>query len=914
MDWRPHIRVCLGDGTGDPARDAEVVEELAQHLWDRCDDLRRRGLTAADAEATILAELRADDNLADRLRASDRRRPLAPPPPLPGGSSMTRDLWQDLRHAARMLARCPAFTIASLVTLALGIGMTTAIFSVVDAVLMRPVPFPEPHRLVMVWETDRSSGTSHEPASWPDLQDFRQRGRRLERLEALVPTEVTLTPEGAEPTRAAALAVTSRLLPMLGVTPVLGRTFRSEEEASDADGVLISDALWERAFRRDPRAVGHTLRLDDRPRTVVGVLPAGADFGVAQVLAAADYGRGFVDRDAATRVDIWMPMPAQARQLPRDTHPLLMLGRLAAGATVASAQEELAGIAADLEKAYRSNTARGVFITTLTSVVVEPIRPALLLLMGAVGMVLLISCANVASLLLARGTVRMREVAVRAALGADPMRLARQFVVENLLLTAAAGAIGVLLAGAALRALLVLAPGGIPRLSSVGLDVRVLALAVGVSVVVGLVFGLVPVLQSRRIDLGRALKADASRGATGGREARAARSGLIVAEVTLAVVLVLGAGLLIRSFWQLLHVNPGFDVSGVLKAEFQLPATRYPANFKAWPDFQEQHRFNAALLARVAALPGVEAAAIAGNHPLDKGSTNSFAVVGREAEARSWPEISIRRVTPGYFRVVRAALVGGRLFDDRDATRAPAVALVNEAAAERFFPGRDPIGQQLAFWGTTRTIVGVLANERFSGIGEAPPIAVYTPLAQTPSTAGAGALLVRTAGDPEGLGAVIGGIVREIDPGLAVFGVEPLADTLARSVSTPRFLTILLGIFAALALVLAAVGIHGVLSYTVAQRTREIGIRVAMGASPGCIRRAVLLDGGRPTAAGLAIGLVLGAVLARTMQGLLFGITAADARTYVAVPVVLGLVALVAMWLPTRRALKVDPLVALRDE
>lgn len=242
------------------------------------------------------------------------------------------------------------------------------------------------------------------------------------------------------------------------------------------------------------------------------------------------------------------------------------------------------------------------------------------------------------------------------------------------------------------------------------------------------------------------------------------------------------------------------------------------------------------------------------------------------------------------------------------------MALVNEAAAERFFPGRDPIGQQLAFWGTTRTIVGVLANERFSGIGEAPPIAVYTPLAQTPSTAGAGALLVRTAGDPEGLGAVIGGIVREIDPGLAVFGVEPLADTLARSVSTPRFLTILLGIFAALALVLAAVGIHGVLSYTVAQRTREIGIRVAMGASPGCIRRAVLLDGGRPTAAGLAIGLVLGAVLARTMQGLLFGITAADDRTYVAVPVVLGLVALVAMWLPTRRALKVDPLVALRDE
>lgn len=820
----------------------------------------------------------------------------------------------DIRFAFRLIARNPGFSVAAILTLTLGIGMTTAILSVVDAVLLRPVPFSEPDRLLVVWETDRDSGTSREPASYPDFRDFQQRSRTVARLAALVAGEANLTPDQGDPTRVASLTVSAGFLPMLSIRPLLGRGFLPDDErVGGPQVVVISERLWERAFLRDPNVIGRTLRLDDRAQTVIGVVGRGADFGVLQMLEASEYGRGFADRDPRTEVDIWSPLQADSDSLPRDTHPMLLVGQLAEGASLAAAQEELSGIAAELERQVPANKARGVYVEPLLEVIFGPIQPALMVLLAGVGLVLLVACVNVAHLLLARGTARVREVAVRSALGAEPGRLARQFAVENALLTLISAGLGVGLAFGALRALVLIAPPEVPRLATVAIDLRVLAAALLIAAVAAFAFGLVPLLQARRTDLRGCLNSEDARGATGGRQGRLAQSALVIAEIAFAVVLVSGAGLLMKSFWHLQHVDPGFDAAGVLKAEFQLPPTRYPVNFKVWPNFTEMHRFNAALSARVAALPGVEAVALAGNHPLDAGFTNSFTIVGRETESRDFPEMSIRRVTPSYFGVMRVALVSGRLLDDRDQTSAPAVVLLNKTAADRFFPTGGAVGHQVAFWGSNRTIVGILADERIHGVHESTPIAAYVPLAQAPSANGAEAVLVRTSGDPAAVAGAVRHAIAEVDPGLAVFGVEPLAQTLSQSTAEQRFLALLLGLFAGLALLLAAIGIHGVLSYSVAQRAREIGVRVALGATTRSVTRLVFAQSAKLTVIGLGAGIILALVFAQSLAGLLFGIVATDVATFAVVIAVLTIVSLVATWLPARHALRVDPIVALRQ-
>ena len=515
---------------------------------------------------------------------------------------MLADLGQDFRYALRLLRREPAFSAAAVVTLALGIGASAAVFSVVDAVLLRPVPFAEPDRVMMVWETDRNSGTTREPASLPDFLDFQQRSRFFATLGALQAAQVNLNPDDGEPVRLAGLAVTHELLPLLGVRPLAGRTFTSRDDQPGApELVLISEPLARRMFSQPATAVGRTLRIDDRPRTIAGVLPEGADFGVLQILGAAAYGRGFADRNVRVEVDVWLPLARDVEALPRDTHPLLVMGRLAYGASRDLAQQEMNGIGADLERAYPSNAARGVFVEPVTEVVFGPVRPALLILLGAVALVLLVACVNVANLLLARGATRVREIAVRTALGADTRRLARQLLAESTLLALVSGAVGLLLAFVGLRLLLALAPADIPRLALAGVNVRVLAVTLLASVAVGLAFGMVPVARGRRLDLGVALAADEGRGATAGREHGLVRSALVIAQVALAVTLVLGAGLLIKSFWRLQHVDPGFQAEGVLKAEYQLPARRYPSDFARYPDFAEMHRFHDELLTRVRA-------------------------------------------------------------------------------------------------------------------------------------------------------------------------------------------------------------------------------------------------------------------------------------------------------------------------
>ncbi len=822
-------------------------------------------------------------------------------------------MFDDLRHALRGLAGRPGFTLVAVLTLALAIGATTAIFSVVDGVLLRATPVAEIDRLVMIWETDRHTGTTREPASVPDFLDVKRDSRTLAAIEGVIGTEVNFAPPQGEPVRLAALIASRGLLPMLGIAPVAGRTFSvAEDQARGPKVALISESLWMRSFGRAPQTIGGTIRLDEEAYTVVGVMPDQADFGMLQILGAADYSRGYADRGDRATADVWLPLQADVEALPRSTHPILLVGRLASGASVSSAQTELTRLCAALERAYRENDGRGAFIEPLDAVVFGPARPALLMLWGAVGLVLLIGCVNVANLLLIRGRGRAREVAVRLALGASVWRLARQFLLENLALTLAGAALGVVLAVAALGALLALAPPSVPRLDAVGLNMRVLSVTLGLAMVTGLIFGLVPLLQAWQLDPQATLKSEGMHGASTGRSRRRTQRVLVMSELALAVMLVIGASLLVRSFSQVMRVDAGFHTTGVIKAEYQLPASRYPVDFAKWPNLVEIHAFTNRLLQRAAQLPGVDAVAVSGTHPLDPGFTNSFQVVGREAESERWPELSIRSVTPGYFRVTGLSLSRGRLLGDADGTKTTPVLVINQAAAARFFEGREPIGARIRFWGVTWTIVGVVANEKFHGVTEADPIAAYAPFAQAP-TRGTGVLLVRAASDPSELEAAIGSVVREIDPALAVFGVEPLDDTLLRSVGQRRFAMILLTLFAVLALLLAVIGVHGVLSYGVTERRRELGIRVALGAASRQITWLVVREGLLLTAAGIAAGIGGALVASRALSSLLFGVGATDAATYVAVAAALSGVALIATLLPARRATQIDPAQLLRD-
>lgn len=912
MDWRQLVHDELQALTGDPAHDAEIVDELADDLAQRFEERGAGGPTEREAREYVRSELGDAERLAARLRHLHpaRRRPPAPPADAAG---VCNGIGQDLRYAARLLWRTPGFTVPAVLTLALGIGMVTAIFSVIDAVLLKPVPYPHPERLVAVWETDRDSGTVREPASLPDFLDFERRVRRIDRFGAVATTDLTLTPARGEPLRLAGLHVTAGALELLGIRPLRGRLFSDREHRAAADDVvLITDRLWTRLFNRDPAAIGTTIRLDDHPRTIVGILPDRADVGLLQWLLAADYSRGFADRDARSRVDAWVPLPLDPKALPRSTHPILVLGRVAPGVSIGAAQGEMTATMAALEREFPDdNKARGAHVEPLLTVIFGPVRPALGVLGIAVALVLLLAAANVANLVLVRSTTRAREVALRTALGATPSRLTRQFVIETSLVAGAAAVLGVMVAGAVLRLLIALAPADVPRIATAGLDVALFAMALSLAAALTAVFGALPAIKARALDLSRALAADETRTATSGRTARTARAALIVGEIALAVVLTVGAALLIRSLWRLEAVDPGFRTDGILKAEFQLPASRYRQDFRDWPNFVDIHRFNESLLRSVSALPGVESAALAAQHPLDAGFTNSFTVVGREAEGRDWPEIALRRMSPSYFRTMKVPLVAGRLFNDGDTALNPMVVLVNEAAAARFFPGRSPVGQQIRFWGTPRLVVGVVGNERFHGLAEAAPPATYAPLAQTPSPSEA--LLVRSS-DPVATASAVRAAIAKEDAGLALFGVEPLRATLDESLGRRRFVMLLLAAFAALAMLLAALGIHAVLSYDVTQRTREIGIRMALGALPGRVMKEIVGRGARLAAIGLLLGVAVSFALTRFVSSLLFEVRPLDPAAIAASMAALAAIALVASYLPARRAIGTDPVAAIRDE
>ena len=545
----------------------------------------------------------------------------------------------------------------------------------------------------------------------------------------------------------------------------------------------------------------------------------------------------------------------------------------------------------------------------MTAVIFGNTRPAMLVLLGAVALVLLVACGNVANLLLVRGAARMRDTNVRIALGAGRRRLASGFLAESALLTVTGALLGVLLAYVGLQLLLALAPASLPRVDEVGLDARVLAVTLLTCVLVSALFGSLPLLQSRERDLHGALQSGTARGASAGRAQRRMRSALVVAELAMAVMLMSGAGLLIKSLWQLQQVDPGFQAGGVLKAEFQLPESRYPQDRQAFP--VAQHRFYVELQARAAALPGVRAVAIAAANPLDAGFTSSIRVVGREGEAADWPEPSIRSVSASYFATLEVPVAGGRVFGTGDDAGAPPVIVINESARQRYFGTGSAIGQRVSLWGANRTVVGIVGNERVKGIDEAAPPAVYLPLAQIPI---GNAVLVRVTGDPSSFAPALRRIVAEIDPALPLFGVEPLQQTLSKSLAERRFTMVSLGAFAAVALLLAAIGVHGVLGYTVTQRTREIGIRMALGADARGVRALIVTEGAVLAGIGLVIGLAGALSMTRLLAVLLYGVGPRDPLVFAAVALGLGAVALVASYFPARRAAGLDPIVALRME
>lgn len=865
-------------------------ERHGAHLLQTMRDARRGG-TAINSFidfADVLA-----GGLRERLRVVGRasaHTPRVQRPPREGPMSL---FFQDLRFAVRSLVKQPGFSVVVVVTVALGVGANTAMFGIVKGVLLEPLPFEEPEQLAVIYQTDRMNNTSREGASVPDYFDWLERQQSFDALAAYTGFNPTLGGTASEPERVSLSQVSHTLFPMLGWGAEVGRTFVADEDAPDGPLVaVLSHGLWQRQFGGSPSAIGRDILLDGNAYTIVGIMPAAFDF--------------------PTGSDAWVPLQYGPNSLNRGAHNLIALGRLRDGVGVEAANRDMNRIMEELERAYPDdNVGRGANVELLSEVVTGDVRPALLLLMGAVALVLLITCANVANLLLSRGSARQREIAVRAALGAGRGRLIVRLLSESTVLGLAGGALGIVLALAAVRALRVLDPTTVPRLENVGIDLPVLGFALGAAIVTGLVFGILPALRSSGTPLNDVL-AEGGRSAGGVRTGRL-RSALAVTQVAVAFVLVVGAGLLIKSMWNLMSVDPGFRAENLVRLSLNLPSARYPAPFSEWPNAPEVHRFHAAAVERAERLPFVTEAALALNHPLNPGWTTRVMIEGGpQTVEEGVEEERLRPVSAGFFATAGIPLLQGRDLSPTDGPDAPRVVVVNQAFVRKYFPHEPALGARIQFWGVMREIVGIVADVRFMGLDEESRPAMYPPLTQLPFTSFD--VLARGSAPAEQMIDALRAEIHALDAELAVYNAESLGAVLRRSVGDRRFNMILLGVFAALALILASVGIYGVISYGVSRRTHEFGIRMSLGADPGRLRRDVLTQGLRLTVVGLAIGLAGAIAAARVIAGLLYGVEAIDPVTLAAVTVLLAAVALAASLLPATRASRVDPLAALRTE
>jgi putative ABC transport system permease protein len=873
-------------------REREFADELDAHLQEHIADNVRRGMSREDARREALVRLGGIAATADRYR--DR-----------GGVPALDTLAQDLRFGIRMLVKDPSFTALAVLTLALGIGINTTVFGALYTVLLRPLPFRNADRLVMVWQEYVNRDWGLVNVSYPNFTDLRDQARSFDELAAFSYQEFTVARDDM-PERITGLRVSSGLFPGLGVEPFLGRNFLPEEEKPGAArAVLVSHRLWQSRFGSDPALPGSAITLNGERYSVAGVMPPGFQFPPAFTSSV----------DGVTlsvpAIEFWVPLAAEDFPIRREMRIFMAMGVLKDGISIEQAQVEADAIARNLAQAYPGpNTDLGFRLIPLHQQVVGEMRFALLVLFGAVSFVTLIACANVANLLLARAAGRQREMAVRAALGAGRLRLVRQLLVESWCLAVAGGIVGLLFARWAADLFVAFSPPAFPRLDEIGIYRQVLAFNVGVSLLTGMIFGLAPAWHASKPDLNHALKEE-SAGSSGGLGRQRAARALVVVELALCVVLLAGAGLTLKSLLRLADVNPGFDTERLLILQLFVPPS-------VAREEQPRVALHQRLIQQLESLPGVEAAATVSLAPLSSRGEGSVGVEpeGSGPSARGENlQVSRRPVSTSYFRTMGIPLRGGRVFDDRDGLDAPSVAIINETMARRLWPGENAVNKRLKIDGEGDSwvlVVGVAGDVRQYGIDMAPMPEMYVPYLQNP---GRGVtVMVRTATDPMSMAATVRAEIGRVHPDLPVSQIREMTAAVSASLARPRLNTYLLALFAGVALVLAAVGVYGMVSYSVAQRTREVGIRMALGAQPRDIFALMMKQGLLLISIGIGTGLGAAVLLTRLAASLLYEVSATDPATFLLVAVLLATVALVAGYVPARRATMVDPIVALRYE
>ncbi len=866
--------------------DQDFDQEFEAHLDLLTEESVRRGMTPEEAKRA--ARIRLGGHT--QLRETNRELRSLP---------VLETFLQDTRYAFRMLRKNPGFTAVAILTLALGIGANTAIFSVVYAVLLKPLPYSNPDQLFTAFQANTQQKIAETGCSYPNFEEWRAQNHAFSELAGVVAHQLTLTSRG-EPSVVNTSVVTPELFTLLDVKPVAGRVFFSEDGKQGAPPVvLLSENLWRGRFGADPQILGTSIDLDKRSFTVIGIIPA-----------------AFRTPFFSARQDVWIPLvqdPVFSTFMPkRGVHLLPVIGRLKAGVTVAQAQAEMDAISGRLAGEFPAeNSGWAVRLVPLQKEIVGEVRTELLVLLGAVGLVLLIACANIANLLLSRATSRSKEIAVRTALGAGRARIIRQLLSETAVLGLLGGTVGIALAYWGVKALSSLLPSSLPQMNPIRLDYFVLGFALLLSAAAGVAFGLVPAMFAANADVQNTLRDGARSGES--RNRRRARSFLAVAEISLAMVLLVTAGLLLRSFAKLTSVSPGFDAQHIVKVDISLPQFKYSTP-QQWAEFSEE------LLARIQSDPGLQDSAVAVPRPIvDPNVILPFDIVGNppssEEASRTASYVS---VGPDYFRVLGIPLLAGRIVNQHDVSSAPRVSIISEAMARLYFPNQNPLGKQITFGfppgsgGATREIVGIVGDVRDVSLGQNPGAMMYVPFAQAPLW-GAN-LVVKCTLSTASVAAAIRQEVQKMDRDLPVTDVAKMPDLIDASVAQPRFRMFLLGLFAVMALVLAATGIFGVISYSVSRRTNEIGIRVALGASRKTILSMILRETLVLTFAGVAVGLPCTLAASRLVGHMLFNVSASDPATLAAVTLALAGVATLAGYIPARRALRIDPMVALRYE
>jgi putative ABC transport system permease protein len=897
-DFKAEIRARLAELRLSPAREAEIVDEFSQHLSDRYESAINCGASEEEARQAVFQELNASEFLNRELKRVERR---APANTVVFGrnerGNMLADLGQDLRFGLRTLVKNPGFTIVAVIALALGIGANSAIFSVVNAILLRPLPYKSPDQLVAIWEEARHLGFPKDTPSPANFLDWRQQSTVFDGMSAFAERSFNLTGVG-EPERLDGRRVSANLFDVLGVKAIIGRTFVSQEDQPGSKVVLLNESLWKRRFGGDPGVIGRAVNLNGEPYTVVGVLPHTVRLPTS----------------SKWRDQVWVPLAFPSEEAAsRGAHYLEVIARMKPGVTLPKAQSEMDTIAARLAQQYPDfNARRGAVVTPLHEEIVGKMKSPLLILLGAVAFVLLIACANVANLLLARAAVRQKEIALRLALGANRARVTKQLLVESVLLSLVGGVVGLSLAYVGLNVLTRFIPQDVAQADTIAIDAKVLLFTLAVAVVTGLIFGLAPATQASHFNLNETLK-EGGRDSGAGARSKRLRNSLVIAEVATSFILLIGAGLLINSFVHLRNLHPGFRADHLLTLNVDLSNVKYP-------DTQRRTTFFDEVTRRVQTLPGVQSAAVAGNLPFTyNGDSTIIAVEGiPDPPIDQWPDVIYRTVGPGYFATMGIPLVRGRDFNDQDTLNMTPVVVISEKTARHYWPNEDPVGKQLKPGATAsdvpwRTVIGVVKDVRQNDFVAEPKMQMYFSYRQMKDLV-ANALVVRTSADPLSLATSVRNTIWAVDKDQPVANIDSMEHIVAGAVARQRFSMLLLAIFAGLALSLAAVGIYGVMSYSVAQQTREIGIRIALGAQRGDVLRMTVKEGLKLVGGGLLIGLISAFILTRVMESLLFGISATDPVTFGIICVVLLIVAALASYVPALRATTVDPMVALRAQ